>query len=63
MVLTTIGIVVGMLLGSYVPRVIEHQLYAIDPLDLPTFAGAAILMIVTGRHCSRLSAEPWTRIR
>jgi putative ABC transport system permease protein len=46
MVLTTIGIVVGLLAGAYLTRFIESQLYAIDPLDLPTFAGAAILMIL-----------------
>jgi putative ABC transport system permease protein len=47
MVLTTIGIVVGLSLAASLTRVIRHHLYAIDPLDAPTFAGVAIVMILT----------------
>ncbi len=69
MVLTTIGIVLGLSIAGYLMRFIEHQLYAIDPLDAPTFAGAAILMIVTAGAAAYYPArraayaDPMTTLR
>jgi len=69
MVLTTIGIVVGLSIAVYLMRFVERQLYAIDPLDVPTFAGAAILMIVTAgvaAYCPArraAHADPMTALR
>ncbi len=69
MVLTTIGIVVGLSIAVYLMRFVERQLYAIDPLDVPTFAGAAILMILTAgvaAYCPArraANADPMTALR
>ena len=50
--LTAIGIASGLMAGAYLTRFVASQLYAIRPLDLPTFAGAAIVMLVAaGRGC------------
>jgi putative ABC transport system permease protein len=69
MVLTTIGIVVGLSIAVYLMRFVERQLYAIDPLDVPTFAGAAILMMVTAGVAAyyparrAAHADPMTALR
>lgn len=69
MVLTTIGIVVGLSIAVYLMRFVERQLYAIEPLDVPTFAGAAILMILTAgvaAYCAArraANADPMTALR
>jgi putative ABC transport system permease protein len=46
MILTAIGIAVGLSIGAYLTRFIESQLYAISRLDVRTFVGAAILMMI-----------------
>jgi ABC-type antimicrobial peptide transport system permease subunit len=69
MVLTGIGIVVGLSLGASLTRAIEHQLYAIEPVDVPTFAGVALLMFVTAAAAAyfparrAVHADPMTALR
>jgi macrolide transport system ATP-binding/permease protein len=46
-VLTGIGIAAGLSIAVYLMQFVKRQLYAIDPLEVPTFAGAAILMMIT----------------
>jgi putative ABC transport system permease protein len=57
MVLTTIGIVTGMAAAAYVTRFVKSQLYAIEPLDLPTFASAAIIMVLLAACAAYLPAR------
>jgi putative ABC transport system permease protein len=45
-VLTAVGILGGLGAAVYLSRFVESYLYGIRRLDLPTFAGAAALMIV-----------------
>ena len=52
MLLTAAGIVTGLAIGAYLTRFVESQLYAIDPLDVRTFAGAAILMMLAAGAAS-----------
>lgn len=67
--LTTIGVAVGLSTAVYLVRFVERFLYAIDPLDLPTFAGAAIMMILTagvaayGPARRAANADPMTALR
>ena len=69
MVLTAIGVVAGLAIAVYLIEFIEGQLYAVDPFDLPSFAGAAILMIVTAGVAAYLparraaDADPMTALR
>jgi putative ABC transport system permease protein len=44
--LTVLGIALGSLTAAYLTRFVESQLYAVQPLDIPTFAGAAVGMFV-----------------
>jgi predicted permease len=67
--LTAIGIVVGLSIAVYLIRFVRHELYAIDPLDVPTFAGAAILMLMTAGAAAYVparraaNADPMTVLR
>jgi putative ABC transport system permease protein len=45
--LAALGILAGIAGGVYATRFVESQLYGIDARDVPTFAGAAVLMLVT----------------
>jgi ABC-type lipoprotein release transport system permease subunit len=67
--LTTIGIVLGLSVAGYLMRFIERKLYGVDPLDARTFAGAAVLMIVTAGAAANYPArraayaDPMTTLR
>lgn len=68
-VLTAGGVGLGLATGAYLTRFVESQLYAIEPLDVPTFVGAALLMLVVAgvaayvpaRHAAR--TDPMTALR
>ncbi|MPZ21630.1 MAG: FtsX-like permease family protein [Luteitalea sp.] len=68
-VLTAGGVALGLATGGYVTRFVESQLFAIKPLDVPTFVGAALLMLVVAgvaaylpaRHAAR--TDPMTALR
>jgi ABC-type antimicrobial peptide transport system permease subunit len=68
-VLTAIGIVAGLSIAVYLMRFVERHLYAIDPLEVPTFAGAAILMIIAAGAAAywparrAAHADPMTALR
>ena len=59
--LTALGIVIGLAAGAYVTRFVESQLYAIEPLDLPTFAAAASVMLVAAALAAYVPA--WSAVR
>ncbi len=67
--LTAIGIASGLMAGAYLTRFVASQLYAIRPLDLPTFAGAAIVMLVAAGVAAyvparrAVRADPMTTLR
>jgi len=69
MTLTALGVVTGLTIGRYLARFIASQLYATDPWDVPTFAGAATLMIVTAALAAyyparrAVCADPMTALR
>ena len=56
-VLTAVGIVTGLGAAAYLTRFIESELYAIEPLDLPTFAGAAIIMLLAAACAAYIPAR------
>ena len=68
-VLTAIGIASGLAAGAYLTRFVESQLYAVRPLDPPTFAGAALVMLIAAALASYLPArraahaDPMTALR
>jgi putative ABC transport system permease protein len=55
--LTGLGIVIGLAAGAYVTRFVESQLYAIEPLDLPTFAAAAFVMLAAAAVAAYVPAQ------
>jgi putative ABC transport system permease protein len=55
--LTAIGIASGLAASAYLTRFVESQLYAIEPLDLPTFAAAAMVMLVAAALAAYLPAR------
>ena len=67
--LTAIGIASGLMAGAYLTRFVESQLYAIRPLDLPTFGGAAIVMLIAAGLAAyvparrAVRADPMTALR
>jgi putative ABC transport system permease protein len=42
-IVTFVGVAAGLAAGLYLTRFVRHQLYAVDPFDIPTFALAAFL--------------------
>jgi predicted permease len=59
--LTGIGIIVGLAVGAYLTRFVESQLYAIEPLDVPTFVGAAFVMLSAAALAAYVPA--WRAVR
>ncbi len=55
--LTVIGVACGLVVAAYLMRFVESQLYGITAVDWPTFAGAAVMMIVTGGIAAYLPAR------
>ncbi|MPY89737.1 MAG: FtsX-like permease family protein [Luteitalea sp.] len=67
--LTAAGVAMGLVAGAYLTRFVESQLYAIEPLDVPTFVGAAALMLVVAGAAAYVPArraartDPMTALR
>ena len=57
LILTTLGICAGLAAGAYLTRFVESRLHAIAPMDTPTLAGAAVVMLVTGALAAWLPAR------
>ena len=55
--LTALGTIAGLAAGAWLTRFVESQLYAIEPMDTPTFASAALVMLVTGAVAAYLPAR------
>jgi putative ABC transport system permease protein len=55
--LTLVGVTSGLLIASYFTRFVENQLYAVAPLDRPTFIGAALLMLVVAGLAAGIPAR------
>jgi ABC-type antimicrobial peptide transport system permease subunit len=55
--LTATGIVLGIAAGIYLTRFVETQLYSVEPLVAPTFAGAAIIMLAAGAVAAYIPAR------
>jgi ABC-type antimicrobial peptide transport system permease subunit len=49
--LTAIGVASGLATGAYLTRFVRSQLYAIEPLDPPTFVVAAAVMLMPAAVC------------
>ena len=54
--LTGLGVLIGVAGGIALTRLIREQLFSVSPLDIPTFAGAAIAMMLAGVVASALPA-------
>ncbi|HEY4216061.1 MAG TPA: ABC transporter permease [Gemmatimonadaceae bacterium] len=69
LVLVIGGVVLGLAGGSAVTRLMQFMLYGVSPLDLPTWTGAAVLMLIAGCAATLVpatratSADPLTAIR
>jgi putative ABC transport system permease protein len=67
--LTAVGVVFGLAAAAYITRFVGSQLYAIKPLDLPTFIGAAAVMLVVAGLAAYIPAkraaciDPMTALR
>jgi putative ABC transport system permease protein len=55
--LTATGIAVGLAAGALLTRFVESQLYAIEPLDRPTFAAAACAMLLAAGAAAYVPAR------
>jgi predicted permease len=55
--LTFGGVALGLTAGAYLTRFVESQLYAVEPLDGPTFIGAAVLMLAVAGVAACLPAR------
>jgi putative ABC transport system permease protein len=55
--LTAIGVASGLAAGAYLTRFVRSQLYAIEPLDPPTFMVAAAVMLMTAAVAAYLPAR------
>jgi putative ABC transport system permease protein len=57
MLLTSVGVLLGLLAALYLTRFVESQLYGIERLDLPTFLGAGAVMFVVAGLAAYLPAR------
>lgn len=57
MLLTGVGVVVGLVIAMYLTRFIQGQLYGVVPQPAPTFAGAAALMLIAAALGAYLPAR------
>jgi len=57
-----LGMIVGLAANIGVLRLLASQLYEISPLDLPTYGGAALLILVVALVASYLPANRATRV-
>jgi ABC-type lipoprotein release transport system permease subunit len=60
--LTVLGIALGSLTAAYLTRFVESQLYAVEPLDVPTFTGAAVGMFVVAGLAALLPSRRAVRV-
>jgi putative ABC transport system permease protein len=58
----SLGMIVGLAASFGVLRLLASQLYAISPLDLSTYGGAALLILVVALVASYLPANRATRV-
>jgi ABC-type antimicrobial peptide transport system permease subunit len=61
-VLAAIGVVVGLAAAGAATRVLQTLLYQTEPRDLPTFAVAALVLLVVAMLASYVPARRGTRI-
>ena len=54
--LAAVGIAIGFAAAYYLVRLLETQLYAIQPRDLPTFLGAGIVMFLVAAFAAYFPA-------
>jgi predicted permease len=54
---TFAGISAGLAAGLYLTRFVRHQLYAVDPFDIPTFVMAASAMLVVAALAAYVPAR------
>lgn len=55
------GLVLGLIGGAAVTRLMQFMLYGVSPLDMATWAGAVLLMIVAGTLATLIPAVRATR--
>jgi putative ABC transport system permease protein len=60
--LTAFGVALGLAVAAFLTRFIETQLYAVEPLDAPTFIGAGVLMLVIAGMAAAIPARQALRI-
>jgi ABC-type antimicrobial peptide transport system permease subunit len=58
----TLGIVVGLIGAGLSTRAIQSFLFETEPIDIPTFAGVALVLLLTGCFAAWLPARRATRI-
>jgi ABC-type antimicrobial peptide transport system permease subunit len=59
---TGVGAAIGILGAAGLTRYLESMLYALSPLDPPTFVGVAVLFLVVGLMAACLPALRASRV-
>ena len=62
LLLTAMGVTLGLALAAFLTRFIESQLYAVRPLDAPTFLGAAAATLIVAGMAAAIPARQAVRI-
>jgi len=60
--LSTVGVAIGLLTAVFATRLLAGMLFAIDPLDTPTFAGVAVLLVAVAALASYVPARRAARV-
>ena len=60
--LSAAGVVVGLLTSTFLTQAVESQLFGVQPLDVPTFVGAGVLMVCVAGCAAYLPARRAARI-
>ena len=56
------GLIVGVVAGALATRLLASALYGVDPLDPPTFAGVAAMLVTVAMVASYVPARRATRV-
>ena len=60
--LVAAGLIVGVVAGAFATRLLASVLYGVDPLDPPTFAGVAAILVAVALVASYVPARRATRV-
>lgn len=62
LVLTTIGVISGLLAAAYMTRFLQSEMYGVQRLDASVFASAALVMLCVAVLAAYVPARGATRV-